>query len=167
MPRLEVVNSTKRETTTHVLMRVVSIQGLTVRAHQEMVARQGVALFGKMGRPISQDFQDTLNGQIANSEETFFFLITREGDKREYVTHKCQLTHVYAGMLDPAKQSLVPSYYANDIPNIRTWFEIATFARLTVDEAATIYTLSTGEGIMNALKGTGSIFRVGVRSGGK
>jgi hypothetical protein len=167
MSRLEVVNSTNSETKTHVLMRVVSAQGHTVSAHKEMVARKGVALFGKMGRPISKNFQDTLNGQIANGEETFFFLITREGVKHEYITHKCRLTHVYAGMLDAAKQSLVPDYYAHDIPNIQTWFEITTFVRLTPDEAAAIYTLSTGEGIMKALKGTGSVFRVGVRPGGK
>ncbi len=166
MLRLEVVNSTKRETTTHVLMRVVSSEGLTVRAHKDMVASKGVALFGKMGKPISKDFQDTLNGQIANGTETFFFLITREGSQREYFIHKCRLARVYAGMLDEAKQSLVPNYYAHEIPNISTWFEIASFARMTADEAATLYTLSTGEEITKALKGTGSIFRVGVRSGG-
>lgn len=161
------MSTSKSETTTHALMRVASAQGLTVSAHKEMVERRGLALFGKMGKPISKDFQDTLNGQIASGTDTFFFLITRDGNNREYVIHKCRLTQVYAGMLDAAKQPLVPNYYARDIPNIATWFEIATFTRLTADEMATIYTLSTGEEITKALKGTGSIFRVGVRSGEK
>lgn len=157
-------NKKEDKPTIHVLMRVVSERGLTVSAHKEMVSLKGAALFGKMGRPISKDFQDTLNDQIARGVKTFFFLITREGEKRQLVAHKCELAKVYDGPLDNAKGPLVPKYYASSIPDILTWFEITSFERLPEKEIANIFTPSTGREITNALKGTGTVFRVAIRS---
>jgi hypothetical protein len=164
---METVKGTKGIPAIHVLVRVVGGPH-TVPGHSEMVSRKGAVLFGKMGRPISKQFRDTLNDQIARGVNTFFFLTTREGEgsaPRRLVTHKCKLRHVYNGSLDNAKRRLIPSYYSTFmIDDIRTWFEITSFERATDEEVFNIFTPSTGREIRYALRGTGCVFRVAIRA---
>jgi hypothetical protein len=145
----------------HVLLRVRSENGLTLSAHKNVLSRKGTAILGKMGEPLGKVFKDELTKQIERGVRTYLFLTTREGWNGPYVTDRCLLRGVYH-TLDDAKRSLVPQYYAVDIPRIETWFEIAAMDRLSRDEMNKIVVLSSGREIMSVIKSSATVFRVGL-----
>jgi hypothetical protein len=145
----------------HVLLRVRTENGQTINAHKDVIARRERAVLGKMGEPLGSDFRSQLNQQIEAGTKTYLFLTTREGWNGPYVTDRCSLQRVY-DKLDPSKYSLVPPYYANEIGNIRTWFEIVSIDRLTRDEMNKIFVLSSGKQIMSAIASSATVFRVGI-----
>jgi hypothetical protein len=145
----------------HVLLKVRSEGGQTITAHADMVTRKGTAMLGKIGKGIGAVFRDKLNLQIELGIKTFLFLTTREGWNGPFVTYRCVLQGVHP-TLDVDKKTLVPSYYAHETLNIKTWFEIASIERLTPEEMNRIFVVSSGREIMGVVNTSGTIFQVGV-----
>lgn len=147
----------------HVLLRVWAEPGLTVEAHQMMIARYGVALFGKFGGPLGPSFSDALNHQIANRQKTYLFLVTRSAPRRnDYSMYRCPLRQVHS-TLEPSKRHLVPGYYIGQAPDIRTWFEIEDMEFLKLDDIKRIFVISSGRDITSAIHSMSAVFRVGIR----
>lgn len=145
----------------HILLKVRSESGQTIAAHADMVAKRGAAMLGKIGRGISTEAGDKLNQQIKLGIKTFLFLTTREGWNGPFVTYRCLLKGVHE-TLDADKTSLIPWYYAHERLNIKTWFEIVSMERLTLQEMNRIFVLSSGREIMAVVNTSGTIFHVGV-----
>lgn len=143
----------------HVLMRVRSADGLTVRAHRDVIARQGTAMLGKLGKALGSKFIAELNVQITNGVPTYLFLTTREGWNGPYVTYQCRLTRVES-TLPESKVDLVPSYYSYDRSSIGTWFEITTVYKMSRQEMNQITVVSSGREIMSVIASSASTFRV-------
>ena len=146
----------------HVLVRVRAEDGLTIQAHERMVARHGVAMFGKFGQPLGPEFRDFLNRQTASGQKTYLFITTRDGWGHEYITYRCPLRQVL-DTLDGSNRHLVPGYYIAQAPYIRTWFEIEGIERLSRDEMNRIFVLSSGRSITSAIFSKTGLFRVGIR----
>lgn len=147
----------------HVLIRVRSENGLTLNAHAQVLSEHGVALLGKVGKPLGFDLQAALNEQIRAGVPTYLFLATREGWNGPYVTDRCRLRRIHTS-LPESKRHLIPAYYASAAPQIPTWFEIADIQRLSRDEMNRIFVLSSGRDIMSVIRSSATVFKVGVRA---
>ena len=157
----KVVEERQGTAPTHVLMRVRSEGGLTVEAHSTMIAEHGVAMFGKRGVPMGVDSRNTINRQIADGTPTYLFVTTREGWNGEYVTYRCRLRKVLPEVA-PDQLRLVPRYYVSEARKVATWFEIASFDRLSREEMNSIFVKSSGRSIMSVIKSSATLFHVGL-----
>ena len=155
--------SSDNNQTAHVLIRVRAEDGLTVEGHQKVIARHGIALFGKFGDPLGPAFRDLLNRQAANGQKTYLFITTRPDWRHEYVTFRCPLRQVL-DTLDESKRHLVPGYYIAQAPYIRTWFEIEGIERLSREDMNRIFVLSSGRSITSAIFSRTGLFHVGIRN---
>jgi hypothetical protein len=147
----------------HILVRARAEDGLTIEAHERVIARFGAALFGKFGQPIGPEFRDSLNHQAASGQKTYLFITTRLAWGQEYTTYRCALRQVLDA-LPESKRHLVPSYYVGQAAYINAWFEIEGLERLSRDEMNQIYVLSSGRSITNAIFSRTAVFRVGTRN---
>lgn len=157
---------TEKEKPFHALIRVKSEDGKTIKAHAEIIRKEGVAILGKIGQPLGLAFMTALNKQVQNGNKTYLFLATREGWNGPYVIYQCELNEVQPYLVGN-KQNLVPSYYSSEFKLIKTWFEIKTITKLSNDEMSKIYVLSSGRGISSVINSSASIFRVGLTSENK
>jgi hypothetical protein len=151
-----------KKPTSHLLLRVRSEGGLTIDAHQKMVARYGLALFGKIGDPLGSEFQECLNSQIANGQRTYLFIVARPDINHPFETFRCPLRQV-CNTLNSAKKHLVPGYYVGEASRIGSWFEIEGMERLGRDEVNSIFILKSGRLASESLYGQNAVFRVGIR----
>ena len=150
------------EVPAHVLLRVRSEDGKTIKEHGNMVASKGAAILGKIGQGLGPSFITALNKQIENGVDTYLFLTIREGWNGPYVTYQCNLRSVDSE-LKKSKQSFVPKYYASEYENVSTWFEIVSMSKMSREEMNRIYVLSSDREIMSVIKSTAVVFRVGLR----
>lgn len=155
--------SSDNNQTEHVLIRVRAEDGLTIEGHQNVIARHGIALFGKFGERLGPAFHDFLNRQTANGQKTYLFITTRLDWRHEYVTFRCPLRQVL-NTLDESKRYLVPGYYVAQAPHIRTWFEIEGIERISREDMDRIFVLSSGRPITSAIFSRTGTFRVGIRN---
>lgn len=162
MPEKNIGARNKQDRPAHILLRVRSEGGQTIAGHASVVAKNGTALLGKMGQPVSKDFNNTLNSQIESGINTYLFLAVRDGYHSPYVFYRCLLKKVH-NTLDYKKKPLVPDYYAHDIPAIKTWFEITAIQPLTLKEIEAIFITSSGRPAASAVYSRTSIFRVEVK----
>jgi hypothetical protein len=151
--------SVVKEQILHPLLKVRNENGQTINAHAAMIAKNGTAMFGKMGPPVSEEFIDILNEQIRREIMTYLFITTRQGWNGEFVTYRCQLLNV-SKIIDEARKSLVPSYYVYEIPGIRTWFLISDLERLTREEMNRIVVVSSGRALMSVINSSATFFQV-------
>ncbi len=147
----------------HILIRVRSEDGRTIKAHADKVKTKGAAFLGKMGPPVGPNYRKTLNQQIEAGIQTYLFLTLREGWNGPYVTYRCSLRHVHHELED-AKRPLVPTYYIAAAPRIGTWFEITSVESLTRDQMNRIFVMSSGREIMSVITSSATMFHVGVRA---
>ena len=167
-PKTAFTNAKKRvvcatqEEVFHVLLRVRSENGRTIKDHKEMVTKKKVAFVGKMGAALGEAFIRALNEQIQRGVNTYLFLTTREGWNGPYVTDQCLLRKVHSS-LEVKYGDFIPRYYLSQAATIKTWFEVTSLKRLTREEMNRIYVLSSGREIMSVIKSTATTFRVGVR----
>lgn len=147
----------------HVLLKIRSENGQTITDHVQVVARNGSAMFGKMGAPIGDEFVNRLNAQLQSGKQTFLFLTTREGWNGPYVTYRCLLRAV-TKTLPRSSRELVPAYYRADADKIRTWFHICTIQKLTREEMNKIFAVHSGRPVMSVIASSATTFRVGVAS---
>jgi hypothetical protein len=155
------MNSEKMDTPVHILLRIKSEDGQTIRAHNNIIKSSGSAILGKIGQELGSAFINTLNEQISRGIDTFLFLITREGWNGPYVTYQCRLRSVERQLAEE-KFALVPTYYSSDYKNVKTWFEITTMQKMSNAEMNRIYVLSSGRSIMSVIKSSATVFRVGI-----
>ena len=146
----------------HVLIRFKSEDGLTISEHRNMIIAKGSAIFGKIGQGLSLDYIALLNKQIARGAPTYLFLTTREGWNGPYVTYECRLKNVQA-QLDSTKYDFVPKYYSAEYKNVKTWFEILTFEKMSKLAMNRIFVLSSGRVIMSVISSSATVFRVGLK----
>jgi len=146
----------------HILIRMKSEDGLTIKEHGDIISRKGSAVIGKIGQSLSATSIKSLNEQISRNIETYLFLTMKEGWNGEYVTYQCLLKNVSA-QLDETKSELVPTYYATSYKEIKTWFEISAMGKMTRENMNRIFVLSSGRAIMSVIKSTAAVFRVGLR----
>jgi hypothetical protein len=144
----------------HILLRVRSEDGLTVRAHRDLITAKGSAVFGKMGKRFSTDVVQAINSQIEGGIKTYLFLTTREGWNGEYVTYKCRLKHIEE-KLSASRAKLVPHYYSGAAALINAWFEISTIDRMSRTEMNRIFVISSGREIMSVIASSAVAFHVG------
>lgn len=137
----------------------------TLNDHQRIIAARGIAIFGKMGKPLGPAFIDALNDQTSRGIDTYFFLTMKQGWSGPYVTYQCPLRHVY-GELPDSKLGLVPRYYANAYKTIKTWFEISGMERMSRLDMNRIFVISSGREIMSVMGSTAAVFRVGLKPKG-
>lgn len=52
-----------------------------IDAHNDLVRRHGECAFGKFGAPISFGTKSLIDAQIGKGQETFLYVILRDGDK--------------------------------------------------------------------------------------
>lgn len=146
----------------HILIRMKSEDGLTIKEHGDIISRKGSAILGKIGQSLSAASIKSLNEQISRNIETYLFLTMKEGWNGEYVTYQCLLKNVSA-QLDETKTELVPTYYSSTYKDIKTWFEISAMGKMTRENMNRIFVLSSGRQIMSVIKSTAAVFRVGLR----
>lgn len=146
----------------HVLIRVRSEDGKTIKAHDNIIAAKGSAVLGKIGQALGTAFIEALNGQIDREVRTYLFLTTREGWNGPYVTYQCRLKRVEIQLAE-SKRALVPNYYSSDYKNINTWFEISTIDKMSKPDMNRIFVISSGREIMSVISSSASIFRVGLK----
>lgn len=144
----------------HILLRVRSEDGQTVRAHRDVIAAKGSAVFGKMGKRFSTEVVEAINSQIAKGIKTYLFLTTREGWNGEYVTYQCKLKHLEE-KLSESRADLVPKYYSASGSLINAWFEICSIDRMSRSDMNRIFVLSSGREIMSVIATSAVAFRVG------
>ena len=149
--------------TSHILLRVKTEDGKTIKAHKEIVDKKGLVLLGKLGRALSVASIKTLNDQIAGGTDTYLFLTTREGWNGPYVTYQCLIRGVDS-QLDESQLFLVPKYYSSDYKNIKTWFKISSIDKMSKERMNQIYVLSSGRSIMSVVKSSATTFLVGLKS---
>jgi hypothetical protein len=155
-------DTTQEKLPEHVLIRVRSEDGQTIKVHGDIISQKGSAILGKIGQSLSAAFIKSLNEQISRNVETYLFLTIREGWNGEYVTYQCLLKNVSAE-LDKTKIDLVPEYYSVSYKDIKTWFEISAMGRMTRDNMNRIFVFSSDRPIMSVIKSTAAVFRVGLR----
>ena len=153
----------KADIPTHILIRVRSEDGKTINAHREMIAANGAAVFGKIGKGLGIKAIKELNGQLSNDVETYLFLTTREGWNGPYVTYQCHLKSIGVD-LSETRVDLMPKYYSHEAKNIKTWFEISSMERMTKSEMNHIFVKSSGRAIMSVVKSSATVFKVGLKS---
>ena len=147
---------------THAALRIRSEDGATISSHRQVIEKHGQVMFAKIGKGLGSSFINQLNDQVEQSVPTYLFLATYEGPKQPYGYYRGDLLHVHQS-LNEAQQTLVPSYLQYAIPEISTWFEIASISRLSQHETNRIYVLSSGRELASAISGTASLFKVGVK----
>lgn len=157
-------NATKQEKIPeHILIRMKSEDGLTIKEHGDIISRKGSAILGKIGQSLSTTSIKSLNEQISQNIETYLFLTMKEdGWNGEYVTYQCLLKNVSA-QLDETKRDLVPTYYSTSYKDIKTWFEISAIGKMTRENMNRIFVVSSGRSIMSVIKSTAAVFRVVLR----
>jgi hypothetical protein len=151
--------------TCHLLLRVRSEGGLTIEAHQKLIARHGATLFGKFGGPLGAEFQAHLNRQIASGQRTYLFIAARPDIHHVFVIFRCPLRQVHCS-LSSSKRYLVPDYYVGEASRVGTWFEIGEMERLGRDEVNSIFVLKSGRPVADAMYGQTAVYRVGIRDPG-
>jgi hypothetical protein len=152
----------EQERPIHLLLKVHSEAGRTINDHAAMVATGGAAMLGKIGQEISAKTIDALNRQIERGIKTYLFLTTRDRRNDPYVMYRCLLRQVNES-LDVSKKSLIPRYYVHESAKIRTWFEITSIERLTMEQMSKIFALTSGKEIMSVIRSMKTVFRVIVK----
>lgn len=145
----------------HVALKVRTENGDTIREHEKIINKHGIAFLGKMGQEIGAAFRNSLNNQIGRGVKTYLFLTIREGWHGSFSTYQCLLHQVYQA-IDQEKKVFVPKYYVHESQTIKTWFEISSIELMTRDQMNQIYVLSSGRSIMSVINSSATIFRVGL-----
>ena len=155
-------SASKKPQHVHIVLRIKAEDGMTVRAHRKVIEESGSVMFAKIGKGLGDNFSSQLNDQLEAGIPTFLFLAAHQGWKKPYGFYKCELRRV-SSKLSSDQRKLVPSYIRKSIPAISTWLEITTLLRLSDQESNRIIVLSSGREIKSAIRGTTSVFRVGVK----
>ena len=153
---------TKRTNTKHVALRIKSENGITISEHNKVIDQKGSVLFSKLGKPLSDAFVNQLNNQLDKEIPTYLFLATYEGRNVPYGYYQCNLVRVHKKVTQ-SQISFIPEYIQHLVDDIETYFEISSINRLSHAETNRIYVLSSGREISGAIRGTTSIFKVGVK----
>lgn len=145
----------------HVLIRVRSEDGRTVASHQQIINQHGRAMFAKLGKGLGREFTKQLNGQIHQSISTYLFLAVHKTWSTPFSIFQCNLISVKA-KVNAEQLNLIPEHVQPFITNTTTWFEIGDIKQMPEDQLDRIYIKTSGRCVLEALRGTTAIFRVGL-----
>jgi hypothetical protein len=121
-----------------------------VKAHREVLAKNGSVWFGIMGRALSAKRHSTLAQQLCGSEPTFLYLAQLLPDRVE--VFRGRLTQI-ATEVPQLELHLSPGYYAKEgiVARIKLWAKIASIESVKANEIHALKVSSTGSPITKVL----------------
>jgi hypothetical protein len=121
----------------------------TIAIHSNIMKEFGTVWMGKWGKSTGKPFIRILKKQIDSDLPTYVFL----------TKHAAQKYTVHAGCLEAVDtkvddENLIPSYYLDRKPYIRTWFKISKLTQLSPDIFDELIGFSSRMPISKTLKKT-------------
>ena len=103
----------KTKSPIHLLLRFSDSllkEGDTIEEHNQVIQRQGVVWFGKMGSTVSQSHIDILNEQVGENIPTYVYLV--KGNRRKSTVYRARLAFA-SKTLPKGESQRVPAYYSS------------------------------------------------------
>jgi hypothetical protein len=97
--------------------------GNVVDRHLEVIEKQGLVWFGKLGSPVSQFHLDKLSDQVKEGIPTFLFLV--KGNRKKQTYYKCNFLSAQKTFPEDQKDSIPPYYFElGFIERMKCWIKI-------------------------------------------
>lgn len=109
-------------------------EGGTIKAHREMLKRDGYVWYGKLGSPIST----TIATDIMNLEDPKFLLIHSGGSDRYWL-------HIDRIQRETPELEHIPSYYRNQAQDFGCWFRVIEIEPASKDIMSKCIVKSSGK----------------------
>jgi len=126
----------KNKAPIHLLLRFSDSllkEGDTIDEHNQVIQREGVVWFGKMGSTVSQSRIDILNEQVREDIPTFVYLV--KGNRKKSTVYRARLA-VASKTIPKGESQLVPPYYFSlDIPKyVNFWVKLTEIVPIDFSE---------------------------------
>lgn len=106
----------------------------TIKAHEELIAKNGYVWYGKLGNAISSKNID----MIMNNESPKFLLI-HSGKVERYWVYVSEISKE----IPPLEE--IPQYYRHMASNFKVWFKVTKFELAEKDVVSKCTVISSGE----------------------
>lgn len=108
----------------------------TIKAHEELIDRNGFVWYGKLGNAIS----DKNIAMIMNNENPKFLLI-HSGKTERYWVYILEISK----NIPPLEE--IPQYYRNVASDFKVWFKVTKFELAEKDVVSKCIVVSSGESL--------------------